>query len=331
VEFLMTGGLALARALAIAVMTIVASTGDPQPVGLFTAMPFDSWKREGAAATFSLETGGEVPVLVGTGKDLPANSFLTSPRPLGDFSLEVEVRIEPGTNSGIQLRSRVEGGRVRGPQVEIDPTPRAWSGGIYDEGDRGWMQSLEGREEARKAFTVGAWNRYRIECDGPRIRTWVNGVPCADWLDAKSIEGLVAFQVHSGPQATVSWRNPTLAERGRHAWTPLAADPDASHPIPPEAAGLRIAAGPWSALVLARNSQPELRIGPDGRILEADGTAAAADELSLDVLFAGGRIAVHRNGRPVSERDSAPPVRLRFEPPNRGITVEILRPAPSAP
>jgi hypothetical protein len=178
-------------ALAIATLALVAAP-PAEPVPLFTAMPFDGWKREGSPATFTISGTDATTTLDGLGKDLAANSFLTSPRPLGDFTLEVDVRIEPGTNSGIQVRSRIEDGRVRGPQVEIDPTPRAWSGGIYDEGDRGWMHPLEGREEARKAFIVGAWNRYRIECDGPRIRTWVNGVACSDWLDAKSVEGLLA-------------------------------------------------------------------------------------------------------------------------------------------
>jgi len=39
-------------------------------------------------------------------------------------------------NSGVQIRSQSSAeyvnGRVHGYQVEIDPSPRAWTGGIYD-------------------------------------------------------------------------------------------------------------------------------------------------------------------------------------------------------
>ena len=311
---------------AIAIVVALAAGTDPKPLFRDDTLPFDGWKREGAAATFTLETGGGATVLTGRGENLPANSFLVSPRPLGDFTLEVEVRIEPGTNSGIQVRSRVDGGRVRGPQVEIDPSPRAWSGGIYDEGDRGWMQPLEGREEARRAFTVGAWNRYRIECDGPRIRTFVNGVACADWLDAKSIEGVVAFQVHSGPTATVAWRNPMIVERGRHAWTPLAAGEDARVAIPPDAAGVRIGAGPWTGVVLEPETGPELRLRADGLEAGAEAAPTGAGELPLDLLFAADRIAVRRDGRATLDRTAPPPVRLRIEPPSARPAVEVLRP-----
>lgn len=314
-------------ALAIATLALVAAP-PAEPVPLFTAMPFDGWKREGSPAAFTISGTDATATLDGLGENLAANSFLTSPRPLGDFTLEVEVRIEPGTNSGIQVRSRVEDGRVRGPQVEIDPTPRAWSGGIYDEGDRGWMHPLEGREEARKAFIVGAWNRYRIECDGPRIRTWVNGVACSDWLDAKSVEGLLAFQVHSGPRAHVEWRNPSLLERGRHAWTPVDAATDGTFAIPADASGVRVAPGPWTSLSL---------VDADGRVirLRADGTesprdAATADR-GLDILFAGGRLAVRRDGRPTLELDAPPPASLRADPPSPPPAVSALRPQPRPP
>jgi hypothetical protein len=324
---------------AIALALALTNGAGIPPEPLFRSLAFEGWKREGSAATFTLESIDGPPVLTGRGENLSTNSFLCSPRPLGDFTLEVEVRIEPGTNSGIQVRSRVADGRIRGPQVEIDPSPRAWSGGIYDEGDRGWMQSLEGRDEARSAFAADAWNRYRIECEGPRIRTWVNGVPCADWLDAKSVEGLLAFQVHSGPTATVRWRNPTVVERGRHAWTPMGAGDDAGLAMPPDAVGIRIATGSWTVLVLEPEAGPGIRLRPDGRDAAPDAApddAADASQVdpaprSLDVLFVAGRIAVRRDGIPTLDRTSPPPARLRLEPPAARPAIEALRPARTIP
>ncbi len=153
-------------------------------------------------------------MLYGMGRNLPRNSFLASPRDYADFILEVEVKIEVGGNSGIQIRSHLDtaNDRVFGYQIEIDPSGRAWSGGLYDEGRRDWLDSNEGKEEARAAFRPGEWNQYRIECRGDHIRSWVNGVPCADFHDQVDASGRLAFQVHGGQKADVWWRNLRIRE-----------------------------------------------------------------------------------------------------------------------
>ncbi len=193
---------------------------------LFDAFPMADWVRVGGAANFELvppANGGVGPTLVGKGP-LERNGFLASPRPLGDFRLSVEVRIGSADNpegdkmnSGIQIRSAVIDGTIAGLQVEIDPSERAWSGGVYHERGRGWLASLEGNDAARKAFRRGAWNLYEIECVGPRIRTSVNGVSCAEWFDGVE-SGLLAFQVHGGPACEVAFRAPVLEELGEHEW-----------------------------------------------------------------------------------------------------------------
>ena len=72
-----------------------------------------------------------------------------------------------------------EADRVFGYQYEIDPSPRAYTGGVYDEARRGWLADLKVNEAARKAFKQGEWNAARIECKGEIIKTWVNGVAAA--------------------------------------------------------------------------------------------------------------------------------------------------------
>ena len=130
------------------------------------------------------------------------NTFLMSEREYGDFILEGQVKIESG-NSGWQIRSHLHEpitseSRLYGYQIEIDPSERSWSGGLYDEGRRGWIHPLSNDQTAMKAFVVDGWNSYRIEAIGPRIRSWVNGVPCADVLDLANLNGSIALQVHSG-------------------------------------------------------------------------------------------------------------------------------------
>src|SRR5690606_26944541 len=100
-------------------------------------------------------------------------------------------------------------------QVEIDPSARAWSGGIYDEGRRGWLNNLEGDKNrpAREAFKQNEWNHYRIEAVGDSIKTWINGVPAADLRDDMTPSGFIALQVHgigkdqSKVGKQIRWRN----------------------------------------------------------------------------------------------------------------------------
>jgi hypothetical protein len=66
--------------------------------------------------------------------------------------------------------------------------------------------------EGENAFKKGEWNSARIEAIGNSVRTWVNGVECANLLDNTTTEGFIALQVHSINNEelagkTVSWRN----------------------------------------------------------------------------------------------------------------------------
>jgi hypothetical protein len=207
---------------------------------LFDGKTLEGWQQHGGAAKYDVEDG----MVVGTAVPDTPNSFLCSERHFGDFTLELEFKVDDGLNSGVQIRSHVYGedtsvktttakgevrakripaGRVHGYQVEIDPSPRAWSGGIYDEGRRGWLYNLDGddRKTAREAFRNNEWNHYRIEAIGDSIKTWINGVPAADLKDSMTPSGFIALQVHgvgdnpdrAGKQ--VRWRNIRIKEVSR--------------------------------------------------------------------------------------------------------------------
>ncbi|GAH63420.1 unnamed protein product, partial [marine sediment metagenome] len=148
------------------------------------------------------------------------NSFLCTEKMFSNFILELEVKVDTALNSGIQIRSssfeEYRNGRVHGYQVEIDPSERAWSGGIYDEARRGWLYDLQKNEAARKAFKNGEWNHYRIEAIEDSIRTWVNGVPAADLVDSMTATGFIALQVHNSriEGLKVRWRNIRIQDLG---------------------------------------------------------------------------------------------------------------------
>ena len=158
----------------------------------------DDWYIVGPQIDFKVEDG----VLIGEGKER-RNSFLTSKKVYGDFIFTVEVKVIRG-NSGIQIRSHDVDNRLIGYQIESDPSERAWSGGIYDEGRRGWLQPPE--EDVRDAFKLGEWNKYEITCIGPRIKAKVNDKVTTDFLDFMDLSGHIGFQIHSG-DCKVMWRN----------------------------------------------------------------------------------------------------------------------------
>ena len=129
------------------------------------------------------------------------NSFLCTNENYSDFILEYEVKGDPRLNSGVQFRSNsmpeYQDGNVHGYQCELDPSDRAWSGGIYDEARRGWIYPLTFNEEARTAYKPGEWNHFRIEAIGNTLRTFVNGIPASNILDENTASGFIGLQVHS--------------------------------------------------------------------------------------------------------------------------------------
>jgi len=229
----------------IAVLTVIAAlaaTGcvTQQPaagwVNLFDGRTLNGWIQRGGQSKYSVRDS----MIVGETVLNTPNSFLCTEREYGAFILEVEFQVDDDLNSGVQIRSQslpgYKDGRVHGCQVEIDPSlkpytgepknlladgtpapegePRAWTGGIYDEGRRGWLYDLSRNELARRAFRHGQWNHFRIEAIGDTIRTWINGVPAADLRDGLTPRGFIALQVHSGATAglQVKFRNIRIHE-----------------------------------------------------------------------------------------------------------------------
>ena len=165
---------------------------------LFNGRDLTGWRRVNGSAPYTVVDGA----IVGTTVPGSPNSFLATDKTYGDFVFECEVMQEGGpSNSGVQFRSasrpEYQDGRVHGYQLEIDPSPRAWTGGVYDEARRGWLYPGDANPCARTAYQYGRWNLLRIEAIGPSIRTWVNGVPVAHVIDDRDAAGFFALQVHA--------------------------------------------------------------------------------------------------------------------------------------
>lgn len=157
----------------------------------------NNWEQLNGTAPYKIEKG----IVTGTTVLNSPNSFLCSKEKYSDFILEYDFMVDPDMNSGVQIRSEsradYQNGRVHGYQIEIDPSSRAWTGGIYDEGRRGWLYTLEKNTEGQKAYKKDTWNHIRVEAIGKSLRTWLNGVPCSDLIDDMTPSGFIALQVHS--------------------------------------------------------------------------------------------------------------------------------------
>ena len=184
----------------------------PQWQDLFNGENLEGWEKLNGTAEYKVEDGA----IVGISQMNTPNTFLATNEVYDDFILEFEFKVDDGLNSGVQFRSNslpeFHEGRVHGYQFEIDPSERAWTGGVYDEARRGWLYPLNYNPEGQKAFKNGEWNKARVEAIGNSIRTWVNDVPCTDLLDNTTASGFIALQVHSIGSAeqegkTVAWRN----------------------------------------------------------------------------------------------------------------------------
>ena len=188
-------------------------------VPLFDGKTLNGWTERGGKAEYAVENG----MIVGATVPNTTNSFLCTDKDFGDFILELDYKVDPELNSGVQIRSQcfdkpttvksgdkeinIAAGRVHGYQCEIDmddKKARWWTAGVYDEGRRGWLYPGPLGGDAKKFTGEGAkiskpneWNHLRIEAAGDSIKTWLNGQPRADIKDSMTPKGFIGLQVHA--------------------------------------------------------------------------------------------------------------------------------------
>jgi hypothetical protein len=216
-------------------LCLAATQDDNGWVPLLKGKSLDGWSVHSGFAKYHVSDGE----IVGTAVKGSPNSFLCTEKEYGDFILEFEVKCDPNLNSGVQIRShiakeemafvfrndkgepttrKIPADRVYGYQVEIAAARARSSGGIYDEARRGFFVGPVARDSAgATAFKDNEWNKYRIECKGSSMKTWVNGVPCADLLDSLDARGIIGLQVHGIGNKEfkpyqVRWRNLRIKE-----------------------------------------------------------------------------------------------------------------------
>ncbi len=194
---------------------------------LFTDASLSNWENpyEWGKAEFA---NGEVSL---TTEKEGGKWFLLTKKEYANFVLEGEIMMPVNKgNSGFMFRCQKAKNKVWGYQAEVDTAERKWSGGIYDEGRRGWFASpnrdhagseeeknksiTEFRARAGECFKQGQWNKYRIVCIGDHIQIFVNDTLTTDIYDSMDLQGPIGIQHHGEKGLTYTFRNLRIQDLG---------------------------------------------------------------------------------------------------------------------
>ena len=139
--------------------------------------------------------------------------YLGTEENFDDSEINLEFKQEANGNSGVFIRSTVDGTTVSGWQVEVAP-PGHDTGGIYESYGRGWI--VQPDPEKDKFLNYGDWNTMKIRVVGGHVTTWLNGEEMVDLTDEKIAEGegAIALQIHSGGGLKILWRNIVVKDLG---------------------------------------------------------------------------------------------------------------------
>lgn len=86
--------------------------------------------------------------------------YLSTNKQYKNFILEYDFKLEANGNSGVFIRSGIEGTKISGWQVEVAP-PGHSTGGIYESYGRGWL--IKPTAEDEKVLSTDGWNKGEME------------------------------------------------------------------------------------------------------------------------------------------------------------------------
>ncbi len=173
---------------------------DAQTTKLFNRKDLTGWEIYGTEKWY-VEDG----ILVAESGPDAGYGYLGTKESFKDFELTLEFKQEANGNSGVFIRSSIEGTKITGWQAEVAPAGKH-TGGIYESYGRGWL--IKPEPEKDKALKFGQWNKMKIRVVGDNITTWVNGTEMINLNDEKigGANGCIALQIHDGGGIRVLWR-----------------------------------------------------------------------------------------------------------------------------
>ncbi|GGW25282.1 hypothetical protein GCM10007383_07760 [Arenibacter certesii] len=176
-----------------------------QEISLFNGKDLSGWTIHGTEKWF-VEDG----LLVCESGPDKGYGYLVTDKHYKDFDLTLEFKQEADGNSGVFIRSTVDGTTVSGWQVEVAP-PGHNTGGVYESYGRGWLIKPDPAKD--NVLKEGEWNTMKIRLSGGTLVSWLNGTEMVRITDNKIAEGegAIALQIHDGGGIRVKWRNIKLS------------------------------------------------------------------------------------------------------------------------
>jgi len=190
----------------IVISLMMLGTTYAQDSSLFNGENLDGWIIYGTEKWY-VEDG----ILICESGEDKEYGYLGTEKHYKDFILTLEFKQDANGNSGVFIRSTVDGIKVKGWQVEVAPTG-LHTGGVYESYGRGWLIKPDPKNE--KVLEEGEWNKLKIKVQGAKLTSWLNGTKMVDFNDEKigMGEGGIVLQIHSGGDVKVSWKNIKIKE-----------------------------------------------------------------------------------------------------------------------
>jgi hypothetical protein len=193
--------------LIFSILFIATISGYPQKFkSLFNGKDLSGWKIHGTEKWYVED--GELVCESGPEKEY---GYLSTVRPYKDFILKLAFKLEANGNSGVFIRSNIQGTTIQGWQVEVAP-PNLFTGGIYESYGRGWL--VKPKSEDEKYLRPHDWNQMVIQVQGKKVTTNLNGHEMVRIEDEKIGNGVgsIALQIHSGGGIKVRWKDILISE-----------------------------------------------------------------------------------------------------------------------
>jgi hypothetical protein len=192
--------------LAITVLASAASGYQSGSRKLFEGKTLKGW--EGSEKWFRVEDGA---IVGGSAKDaLSQNEFLCTKEEYSDFELRLKFKLTgESVNGGIQIRSQriPNNNEVSGYQADLGDS---YWGSLYDESRRNKTLVKPDDKLIEKILKRDQWNDYRILCEGPRIRLYVNGKQTVDYTETDAsipLKGIIGLQIHAGKPSEARYKD----------------------------------------------------------------------------------------------------------------------------
>lgn len=178
-----------------------AGSNLPRFKSLFNGKDLTGWTIHGTEKWYV--ENGELVCESGPDKQY---GYLSTNKSYKNFILTLNFKLEANGNSGVFIRSGIEGTKISGWQVEVAP-PNLHTGGIYESYGRGWL--IQPKPEDENMLKATEWNEMRIQAKDDEVTTWLNGKQIVNLKDEKigAGNGFIALQIHAGGGIKVRWKN----------------------------------------------------------------------------------------------------------------------------